>query len=53
MNQTSKCKHPACNCLSLDGKKYCSETCADARGMLELSCQCQHPACQSKELKPS
>ncbi len=51
MNATTKCAHPACNCVPANGKKHCSATCADAKGLLELTCQCQHPECQGKELK--
>jgi hypothetical protein len=42
-----KCAHAACNCTVADGKKYCSETCHDAGKMLELTCQCHHPACEA------
>jgi hypothetical protein len=52
MNPTTKCARPACNCVPATGQKYCSETCSDARGVTELTCQCQHPACQGEELKP-
>jgi len=51
MDTTSKCKHPACSCPPADGKEYCSDTCADAKDMPELTCQCQHPDCQSEEMK--
>ncbi len=34
-----------------NGKKYCSFTCADAKGVTELTCRCQHPACQGDKLK--
>lgn len=51
MNAAPKCAHPACSCVRVDGKKYCSATCADAKGMLELTCQCQHTACQGAQLK--
>jgi hypothetical protein len=52
MTATSKCAHPACNCVPQSAKKYCSETCADAKRVTELTCQCQHPACQGEKLKP-
>jgi hypothetical protein len=52
MNATTKCAHSACNCVPADGKPYCSETCADAKHVTELACQCQHLACQSVALKP-
>jgi hypothetical protein len=51
MIATSKCAHPACSCVATDGKKYCSTTCADAKGLLELTCQCQHTACRDPQLK--
>lgn len=52
MNAPTKCAHPACNCVLVDGQQYCSETCADAKSVTELACQCQHPACQGAVLKP-
>jgi len=52
MNAASKCAHPACSCVPADGKEYCSATCADAKGLVELTCQCQHPKCQGEALKP-
>jgi hypothetical protein len=51
MTAATKCARPACNCVAADGKKYCSETCGDAKGVTELTCQCQHTACQSQALK--
>ena len=52
MNAPSKCARPACNCIPADGKKYCSEVCADAKAVTELTCQCQHPQCHGEKLKP-
>ena len=52
MNTTSKCAHPACNCVPSKGKEFCSEACRDAKSITELACQCQHPDCQGKALKP-
>jgi hypothetical protein len=52
MNAPSKCARPACNCIPADGKKYCSEVCADAKAVTELTCQCQHPECHGEKLKP-
>jgi hypothetical protein len=49
MQQTSKCAHPPCKCqVTGDGQygKYCSEHCKEARGMVELRCDCKHPGCQ-------
>lgn len=51
MTAVTKCAHPPCNCVPADGKKYCSEPCADAKGVTELTCQCQHAACQGQALK--
>jgi hypothetical protein len=51
MKPTSKCAHPACSCLTGEGKKYCSEVCADARRVTELTCQCQHKECEGAALK--
>jgi hypothetical protein len=28
-----------------DDKKYCSQRCEDAKGELEISCDCAHPGC--------
>jgi hypothetical protein len=52
MNATSKCAHPACNCVPAQGEKFCSGFCHDAKGITELTCQCRHSACQGKALKP-
>jgi hypothetical protein len=52
MSSANKCAHPACNCQTADGQKHCSEVCADAQRISELTCQCQHAACLGKELKP-
>ena len=52
MNSTTKCAHPACNCIPADGKQHCSDSCADAAGLLEITCQCQHTGCQGQKLKP-
>jgi hypothetical protein len=43
--QKKKCAHPSCSCLVEKGKKYCSDYCHDARGTMELSCNCRHPQC--------
>jgi hypothetical protein len=51
MKSSTKCAHPACNCLAADGTKHCSTACADAKGMSQLTCQCQHKDCQSKGAK--
>lgn len=41
----NKCAHPSCNCPPAKGGKYCSEYCKDARGSMELSCNCRHEGC--------
>lgn len=46
MNAASKCLHPACSCACPVGKQYCSDTCASAKAMSEITCQCRHPECQ-------
>ena len=51
MTETKKCAHPACNCVVADKSKYCSEKCEDAKKMIELACQCDHPACRGEALK--
>ena len=51
MTTTKKCDYPACICVVPNGKKYCSETCADAKKVPETSCQCQHPECNEIGLK--
>jgi len=44
MADQKKCAHPSCNCTVQKGK-YCSDYCHDARGTMELSCNCRHPEC--------
>jgi len=51
MSTTKQCAHPACSCTVPDGKTYCSESCELAKGLTELTCQCQHPQCRGEELK--
>ena len=48
MKSSTKCAHPACNCVPADGTKHCSTACADAKGMSQLTCQCAHQDCQRK-----
>jgi hypothetical protein len=50
MAKTEQCAHPACSCTAAEDSKYCSEVCADAKGMTELACQCKHPVCQGTTL---
>ena len=52
MISKSKCAHPACNCIPDYAEKYCSATCADAKDLTELACQCDHPVCRGEALKP-
>ena len=51
MAQPKKCKHPACNCMTTDGKDYCGDHCRDSRKMTELICQCNHPECKGEPLR--
>ena len=47
--ETSKCAHPACNCMVTKGGqfgKYCSEHCKEAAEETELRCDCQHLTCR-------
>jgi len=48
-----KCAHPACFCITENGKKYCSDRCHDAHGMTELNCQCHHPVCENPASHPA
>ncbi len=40
-----KCDHPACNCMVNEGTHYCSSYCKDAKGTMEISCNCGHAGC--------
>jgi hypothetical protein len=51
MPSSKKCKHPSCSCQVPDGESYCSTACKDAKGLMDLTCQCNHPQCQGEELK--
>ncbi len=48
--QQKKCAHPSCNCIVEKGKKFCSDYCHDARGTMELSCNCRHPQCAERSI---
>ena len=50
--ETSKCAHPACNCLAGRDSKYCSQYCEDASGTTEISCNCGHDGCALTESRP-
>lgn len=51
MSNPKKCAHAACSCMAPEGQKFCSDRCASAKNMTELTCQCQHPACGGEALK--
>jgi hypothetical protein len=51
MAQSKKCKHPACNCTTKDGKDYCGDHCKDRKQMTELTCGCNHPECKGEPLR--
>ena len=44
-----KCAHPACTCPVNKDAKYCSQYCEDARGTMEISCNCGHAGCSVNE----
>jgi hypothetical protein len=50
MTESEKCAHPPCVCLvPANGKfgKYCSEHCQEAKDeVIEVTCDCKHPACR-------
>jgi hypothetical protein len=48
-NPKDKCAHPSCSCRRTADSKYCSQYCADAKGTMELSCNCGHPGCAISE----
>ena len=45
MAENQKCAHPACNCKAAKDSKYCSQYCQDAKGTLEIACNCGHAGC--------
>ncbi len=51
--EQKKCKHPACNCMvpheGFDDTHYCSTYCKDAKGTMEISCNCGHAGCAMSE----
>lgn len=51
MDSPQKCSHPACSCTAPAGQSYCSTSCADAKSITELACQCGHPQCRGEDLK--
>jgi hypothetical protein len=48
MADDNKCAHDACVCMVTDDSDYCSEHCEDAddQDLVEISCDCGHPACE-------
>lgn len=48
MADDSKCGHDMCACGVAEGVEYCSDHCRDAAGrdMIEIKCDCGHPACE-------
>ena len=43
-----KCAHPSCSCPVEKGGefgKYCSDVCRMKGNIVELRCECKHPAC--------
>lgn len=43
--EQKKCAHPACRCTVTENKQYCSQRCEDAKGEVEISCDCAHAGC--------
>src|ERR1017187_42454 len=39
----------AARCTVADDKEYCSQRCEDAKGEMEISCDCAHPSCSLSE----
>jgi len=49
MADTTKCAHPACECMVAKGGpygKFCSEVCKKKGEQIELHCECHHPGCR-------
>jgi hypothetical protein len=49
VKSAEKCPRPSCKCLVPPGGKhgkYCSEHCKEMGDMVELKCDCPHPACR-------
>jgi hypothetical protein len=54
MPNQKKCKHPSCNCMvaqegTHENTHYCSTYCKDAKGTMEISCNCGHAGCAMTE----
>ncbi|HEY0323262.1 MAG TPA: hypothetical protein VGC66_20060 [Pyrinomonadaceae bacterium] len=47
-DENRKCKHPTCDCQVSGKDNYCSEYCreAEASGVTEIGCGCEHSACR-------
>ena len=43
--EAKKCAHLSCHCMTTD--TYCSQMCRDSKGVTDITCQCEHPACTS------
>jgi len=52
-SESKKCAHPACNCKVSGDDKYCSQYCKDARGTMEISCNCGHEGCSLEDSVPA
>lgn len=51
--KSKKCAHPACTCPVDKDNKYCSQYCRDAKGTMEISCNCGHAGCSVSENAPT
>lgn len=52
-SKEKKCAHPACSCTVPEGEAYCSTSCEDAAGIIELSCNCEHATCETLTSRPN
>jgi len=43
MSEPKKCAHESCHCQTTE--TYCSEVCKDSKGVIDITCQCEHPGC--------
>jgi hypothetical protein len=44
----SKCKHPACSCLAMEGSEYCSAQCEAVKNTPDVDCRCNHGGCKGR-----
>ncbi len=49
-NEVEKCAHKICQCQARKGDKYCSQFCADSKGVTTLQCDCGHPSCTAAKI---